>query len=84
MHIHAQRAPFRVHFTSPHSPYPFVPAEKLSEYLKVFRYPSICCEVLLTFKILLLRISPHHLMAFWPAMTAELASLRGRGGKNGG
>ncbi len=49
--------------------------EKLSEYLKVLRYPSICCEVLLTFRVLLLKFSPHHLMAFWPAMIAELASF---------
>ncbi len=33
-----------------------VVAEKLSEYLKVLRYPSICCEVLLTFRVLLLRL----------------------------
>lgn len=60
---------------SPPPPSSFLlPLEKLSEYLRVFRYPSICCEVLLTFKILLLRFSPHHLMAFWPAMTAELVS----------
>ena len=50
--------------------FPF--AEKLSEYLKFLRYPVICSEVLLAFRVILLKFSPPHVLAFWPAIVTEL------------
>ena len=49
-------------------------SEKLSEYLKFQRHPLICAEVFLSFRVLLLKFSPQHLEAFWPAIVAELVS----------
>jgi len=46
----------------------------LSEYLKFQRHPLICAEVFLSFRVLLLKFSPQHLEAFWPAIVAELVS----------
>ena len=51
-------------------------AEKLSEYLKFQRHPLICAKVFLSFRVLLLKFSPPHLMAFWPAIVAELVSKK--------
>ena len=54
---------------------PFPCTEKLSEYLKALRHPPICAVVMLVFRVILVRFSPSHLMAFWPAITSELVRI---------
>lgn len=49
--------------------------EKLSDSLKSLHNPEVCAEVFAIFRVLLLKFSPHHLMAFWPSITSELLSV---------
>ena len=54
---------------------PFPCTERLTEYLKVLRHPPICAVVMLVFRVILVRFSSSHLMAFWPAITSELVRI---------
>ena len=47
-------------------------AEKLSDCLKFQKHAILISEVFLCFRVLLLKLSPSHLMPFWPAMLTEL------------
>ena len=63
-----------VHFWLPPS-LPPSPSEKLSDCLKLQRHPTVSSEVFLSFRVLLLRFSPTHLLSFWPAIVAETVRL---------
>uniref|UniRef100_A0A8D0CJW7 DOP1 leucine zipper like protein B n=1 Tax=Scleropages formosus TaxID=113540 RepID=A0A8D0CJW7_SCLFO len=46
--------------------------ERLTENLRVGQTPSVAAQMFLTFRVLLLRISPQHLTSLWPIMVTEL------------
>ncbi|KAJ8282271.1 hypothetical protein COCON_G00047900 [Conger conger] len=46
--------------------------ERLTENLRMGQTPSVMAQMFLTFRVLLLRISPHHLTSLWPIMVTEL------------
>ncbi|KAJ8388524.1 hypothetical protein AAFF_G00132380 [Aldrovandia affinis] len=46
--------------------------ERLTETLRVGQTPSVVAQMFLTFRVLLLRISPQHLTSLWPIMVTEL------------
>ena len=49
--------------------------EKLSESLKLQRFPVACTQAFLLFRVLLLKCCHINLMSFWPTMTIELVQL---------
>ncbi|KAJ8246681.1 hypothetical protein GJAV_G00254230 [Gymnothorax javanicus] len=46
--------------------------ERLTENLRTGQTPSTMAQMFLTFRVLLLRISPQHLTSLWPIMVTEL------------
>lgn len=46
--------------------------ERLAESLKLSHVPSIHAQVFLCFRVLLLRMSPHHITSLWPGIITEL------------
>ncbi|KAL4657008.1 protein dopey-2 isoform X2 [Arapaima gigas] len=46
--------------------------ERLTENLRLGQTPSVVAQMFLTFRVLLLRISPQHLTSLWPIMVTEL------------
>ncbi|XP_062313178.1 protein dopey-2 isoform X1 [Osmerus eperlanus] len=46
--------------------------ERLTETLRMGQTPSVCAQMFLMFRVLLLRISPQHLTSLWPIMVTEL------------
>ncbi|XP_030642280.1 protein dopey-2 [Chanos chanos] len=46
--------------------------ERLTENLRACQAPSVAAQMFLMFRVLLLRISPHHLTSLWPIMVTEL------------
>uniref|UniRef100_A0AAY5JXL7 Dopey N-terminal domain-containing protein n=1 Tax=Esox lucius TaxID=8010 RepID=A0AAY5JXL7_ESOLU len=46
--------------------------ERLTEALRVGQTPSVTAQIFLTFRVLVLRISPQHLTSLWPIMVTEL------------
>ncbi|KAI1885222.1 hypothetical protein AGOR_G00217950 [Albula goreensis] len=46
--------------------------ERLTENLRMGQTPSVAAQMFLTFRVLLLRISPQHLTSLWPIMVTEL------------
>ncbi|XP_066563105.1 protein dopey-2 [Amia ocellicauda] len=46
--------------------------ERLTENLRLGQTPSVAAQMFLTFRVLLLRISPQHLTSLWPIMVTEL------------
>ncbi|XP_036400644.1 protein dopey-2 isoform X2 [Megalops cyprinoides] len=46
--------------------------ERLTENLRVGQTASVAAQMFLTFRVLLLRISPQHLTSLWPIMVTEL------------
>lgn len=49
--------------------------EKLSESLKLQRFPICCTQAFLLFRVLLIKCCPANLMSFWPTMTTELLNI---------
>ncbi|KAJ8013148.1 hypothetical protein DPEC_G00050280 [Dallia pectoralis] len=54
-----------------HSYLPLI-QERLTEVLRVGQTPSVLAQIFLTFRVLVLRISPQHLTSLWPIMVTEL------------
>ena len=48
--------------------------ERLAESLRLSQVPSVHEQVFLCFRVLLLRISPHHLTGLWPTLISEMVS----------
>uniref|UniRef100_A0A4W5NVW3 DOP1 leucine zipper like protein B n=1 Tax=Hucho hucho TaxID=62062 RepID=A0A4W5NVW3_9TELE len=46
--------------------------ERLTEALRMGQTPSVSAQMFLTFRVLVLRISPQHLTSLWPIMVTEL------------
>ncbi|KAL0963641.1 hypothetical protein UPYG_G00308960 [Umbra pygmaea] len=46
--------------------------ERLTEALRMGQTPSVSAQIFLTFRVLVLRISPQHLTSLWPIMVTEL------------
>ncbi|KAJ8352474.1 hypothetical protein SKAU_G00239500 [Synaphobranchus kaupii] len=46
--------------------------ERLTENLRTGQTPSVMAQMFLTFRVLLLKISPQHLTSLWPIMVTEL------------
>ncbi|XP_064183737.1 protein dopey-2 [Anguilla rostrata] len=46
--------------------------ERLTENLRMGQTPSVLAQMFLTFRVLLLKISPQHLTSLWPIMVTEL------------
>uniref|UniRef100_A0A8C7CXR8 DOP1 leucine zipper like protein B n=1 Tax=Oncorhynchus kisutch TaxID=8019 RepID=A0A8C7CXR8_ONCKI len=46
--------------------------ERLTEALRIGQTPSVSAQMFLTFRVLMLRISPQHLTSLWPIMVTEL------------
>uniref|UniRef100_A0A8C7Q2K1 DOP1 leucine zipper like protein B n=1 Tax=Oncorhynchus mykiss TaxID=8022 RepID=A0A8C7Q2K1_ONCMY len=46
--------------------------ERLTEALRIGQTPSVSAQIFLTFRVLMLRISPQHLTSLWPIMVTEL------------
>lgn len=52
---------------------PVIP-ERLTETLRTNPSPAVSAQIFLMFRVLLLRISSHHLTSLWPIMVTELVS----------
>ena len=51
-------------------------AEKLSDSLKLPQStPGIQAQVFLCFRVLLLRMSPHHMTSLWPVIITEMVQV---------
>uniref|UniRef100_A0A673WYB4 DOP1 leucine zipper like protein B n=1 Tax=Salmo trutta TaxID=8032 RepID=A0A673WYB4_SALTR len=48
--------------------------ERLTEALRIGQTPSVSAQMFLTFRVLMLRISPQHLTSLWPIMVTELTA----------
>uniref|UniRef100_A0A8C7M6B4 DOP1 leucine zipper like protein B n=1 Tax=Oncorhynchus kisutch TaxID=8019 RepID=A0A8C7M6B4_ONCKI len=49
--------------------------ERLTEALRMGQTPSLSAQMFLTFRVLVLRISPQHLTSLWPIMVTELIRI---------
>ncbi|XP_070293728.1 protein DOP1B [Salvelinus sp. IW2-2015] len=49
--------------------------ERLTEALRMGQTPSVSAQMFLTFRVLVLRISPQHLTSLWPIMVTELIRI---------
>ncbi|KAK6315132.1 hypothetical protein J4Q44_G00146610 [Coregonus suidteri] len=49
--------------------------ERLTEALRMGQTPSVSAQIFLTFRVLVLRISPQHLTSLWPIMVTELIRI---------
>uniref|UniRef100_UPI00358E6688 protein dopey-1-like n=1 Tax=Myxine glutinosa TaxID=7769 RepID=UPI00358E6688 len=49
--------------------------ERLAESLRLPQMPTLHAQVFVVFRVLLLRISPHHLTSLWPTMITELVQV---------
>ncbi|XP_071956743.1 protein DOP1A-like isoform X2 [Antedon mediterranea] len=49
--------------------------ERLAECLRLVNVPVVHEQVFVCFRVLLLRISPHHLTGLWPTMMSELVQV---------
>ncbi|XP_033095946.1 protein dopey-1-like isoform X2 [Anneissia japonica] len=49
--------------------------ERLAECLRLVNVPVVHEQVFMCFRVLLLRISPHHLTGLWPTMMSELVQV---------
>uniref|UniRef100_A0A8C7Q3A6 DOP1 leucine zipper like protein B n=1 Tax=Oncorhynchus mykiss TaxID=8022 RepID=A0A8C7Q3A6_ONCMY len=58
--------------------------ERLTEALRIGQTPSVSAQIFLTFRVLMLRISPQHLTSLWPIMVTELIliSISWKGNKS--
>ena len=55
-------------------------AERLADSLRLPSVPSVQAQVFLCFRVLIMRVSPHHLTSLWPTIITELVRtlLQGR------
>ncbi|XP_048879071.1 protein dopey-2 isoform X1 [Brienomyrus brachyistius] len=69
-----KRQAFSLFSGEPDQYHPYLPLiqERLTETLRVGQSPSTAAQIFLTFRVLLLRISPQHLTSLWPIMITEL------------
>ncbi|VDM23892.1 unnamed protein product [Toxocara canis] len=49
--------------------------ERLSDNLRLSQVPSLHAQVFLCYRVLLLRLKPHHLVSMWPSMVTELVHV---------
>ncbi|XP_060732022.1 protein dopey-2 isoform X2 [Tachysurus vachellii] len=52
--------------------------ERLTENLRMGQSPAVSAQMFLMFRVLLLRISPQHLISLWPIMVTELIRIFAR------
>ncbi|XP_017325079.2 protein dopey-2 isoform X2 [Ictalurus punctatus] len=52
--------------------------ERLTENLRMGQTPAVSAQMFLMFRVLLLRISPQHLISLWPIMVTELIRIFAR------
>ncbi|XP_076015275.1 protein DOP1B-like [Genypterus blacodes] len=52
--------------------------ERFTEALRMNPSPAVCAQIFLMFRVLLLRISPQHLISLWPIMVTELIRVFSR------
>ncbi|ELU14591.1 hypothetical protein CAPTEDRAFT_134195 [Capitella teleta] len=49
--------------------------ERLSDSLRLQSVPSVQAQVFLCFRVLIMRVSPHHLTSLWPTIITELVQV---------